>query len=368
MIKVLNILTDSNIGGAGKYLLNYLRHYDRSQFSVTVVLPKGSALIPELANTPVIEVDGIAERSFSLSAIGALKKIIRNELPDLVPTLGSLRGRIAARQCGVKVIYTRHSAFPVPGYLKKGPGHLINGLINNHYADHIIAVSPACEANLLDGGIDPSKITALMNGVSPCQRATPERCQQLREQMAIPRVFTAGILARLEPYKGHMLLLEAAQILKSQGRDFCILIAGSGSEETQIKQEISRLQLEDCVRFLGFVENVSEILSLLDVQLNCSWGTEASSMALLEGMSMGLVSVASDYGGNPWQVDNGETGLLFPSGDSTALACCLTQLIDHPDQLAAMSKKTLLAYRSRFTGEIFAQNIESVYFHTLQKK
>ena len=57
--------------------------------------------------------------------------------------------------------------------------------------------------------------------------------------------------------------------------------------------------------FLGFVQNVAEILSILDIQCNCSYGTEASSLALIEGMSLGLATVASDYGGNPWQVDDG---------------------------------------------------------------
>ena len=43
-------------------------------------------------------------------------------------------------------------------------------------------------------------------------------------------------------------------------------------------------------------------------------------MALLEGMSLGLPSVASDYGGNPWVIQDGENGLLFPTKDSQALA------------------------------------------------
>ena len=63
MIRVLNILTDSNIGGAGRCLINYLKYCDRENFSVSVALPEGSALIPALRalNTPIFEVPGIAE-------------------------------------------------------------------------------------------------------------------------------------------------------------------------------------------------------------------------------------------------------------------------------------------------------------------
>ena len=56
MIRVLNVLTDSNIGGAGRLLVNYLHNFDRSRFDVTVALPEDSALIPavEAENWPVV--------------------------------------------------------------------------------------------------------------------------------------------------------------------------------------------------------------------------------------------------------------------------------------------------------------------------
>lgn len=371
MIKVLNILTDSNIGGAGRCLINYLKYCDRSRFDVSVVLPRGSLLIPEVQrlHTPVLEADGIADQSFSVSSIGTLKKIIRAQRPDIVHTHGSLSGRIAARQAGAKVIYTRHSAFPVPGYLQKGPGHLLNGAINSHYADRIIAVSPACGQNLLDSGIPQQKITVMMNGVEALTRTAPEVSDALRQRLGIPKgVFTAGILARLEPYKGHILLLEAARALMEEGREFRILIGGSGSSEAEIVDRIRAMGLENHVLFLGFVSDVAGVLSILDVQLNCSYGTEASSLALIEGMSLGLATVASDYGGNPWQVDDGQTGLLFPSGDSAALADRLRRLMDDPALLASLQQGALEAYRTRFTGEIFAKNIESVYLQALNQK
>lgn len=371
MIRVLNILTDSNIGGAGRCLINYLKYCDRQNFAVSVALPEGSALIPALKalDTPVFEVSGIAEKSFSPGATGTLKALIRREQPDIVHTHGSLSGRMAAKACGARVIYTRHSAFPVPGYLKKGPGHWLNGFINSHYADSIIAVSPATAQNLLDGGVPEQKITVMMNGVEPLIPAALEECQALRQQLNIPDgVFTAGILARLEPYKGHMLLLEAAKTLKGEGRDFRILIGGSGSAEQAIRDGIRDMDLADRVLFLGFVENVSQVLSILDVQLNCSYGTEASSLALIEGMSLGLATVASDYGGNPYQVDDGITGLLFASGNAADLADKLRTLMDEKPLLDRLRQNAKTAYETRFTGAIFAKNVEAVYQKTMERK
>ena len=48
MIKVLNIISDSNIGGAGRCVLNFLKYYDRKNYDVKVVVPRGSLLIPEI--------------------------------------------------------------------------------------------------------------------------------------------------------------------------------------------------------------------------------------------------------------------------------------------------------------------------------
>lgn len=371
MIKVMNILSDSNIGGAGRCLINYLKYCDRSRFEVSVVLPRGSLLINEVAaqNIRVLEVDGIAEKSFSPGAIGALRKLIRLEKPDIVHTHGSFSGRIAARLSGCKVIYTRHSAFPVPAYLQKGPGHWFNGAVNGFFADSIIAVSPANAQNLVESGVSEQKITVMMNGVEPVTRSSEAVCKELRSKLGIPEgIFTGGILARLEPYKGHSILLDAAKELMDEGRDFRFLIGGKGSSEAQIVEGIRSRGLEEKVLFLGFVRNVPDVLSILDVQLNCSYGTEASSIALIEGMSLGLATVASDYGGNPWQVDDGKTGLLFRTGDAADMAAKLRILMDDEQKLRDMQAGALQAYHNRFTGAIFAANIEKVYTDTLQKK
>ena len=371
MIRVLNIISDSNIGGAGRVIQTYLRAADRTRFETLVAMPRGSLLKPviEEAGGVVYEVDGIADRSYHKDDVRVLTELIRRVNPDIVHTHGALSGRIAGRRCGKVVIYTRHSAFPVPAKLKYPPGRWVNKLVNEHYADHIIAVSPAAAQNLTDAGISEKIITVMMNGVAPLTRASDEECAALRTELGIaPGVFTAGILARIEPYKGHLYILEAAEILKREGRAFRILIAGTGSYEDEVRQAITEKKLESEVLFLGFRSDVAKLLSILDVQLNASYGTEASSIALCEGMSLGVPAVVSDYGGNPWQIDDGEDGLIFPSRDSAALAAALSRLMDDPERLKDMQKRAVEIFNERFTGEIFARNVEQVYLKTLEEK
>ena len=370
MIRVMNVISDTNIGGAGRVLLNYLRCADRSRFAPLAALPRGSLLKPPLeeAGAQVFEVDGIADRSWNRGDVGVLKELFREAKPDLIHTHGCLSGRVAARSCQIPVVYSRHSAFPVPAKLRYPPGRWVNKLVNERYADRIIAVSPAARDNLVQGGVSPKKITVVMNGTAPVPRTSEEERAALREALSVPAgAAVFGILARLEDYKGHLYLVEAVRRLKERGReDFTVLVAGTGPFEEELARAVREAGVGDRLRLLGFRSDVAALLNILDVQLNCSYGTEATSMALLEGMSLGLPTIASDYGGNPWVVEDGKTGLIFPRRDPSALAGAMERLMDQPQTRADMGRQARRSYETRFTGEIFAQNIENIYLDILK--
>lgn len=365
MMRVLNIISDTNIGGAGRVILIYLRYADRTKFETLVAIPRGSLLKEPLENehVQVYEVDGMADRSYNKEDVKLLQELIRQVKPDLVHTHGALSGRIAAKRCHVPVVYSRHSAFPVPAKLKYPPGRWVNKLINEHYADHIIAVSPATRDNLVESGISPKKITVVMNGIAPVPETSPEERAALRESLGLEKnTFVFGILARMEDYKGHLYLVHAAKLLKDQGRtNFRVLMAGTGSFEEEVARAVVEMGVEDVVQMLGFRSDVDQLLNILDVQLNASYGTEATSLALLEGMSLGLPSIVSDYGGNPFLVEHGVNGLVFPSQDSLALSKCMTRLMDHPNEVKAMGQRAKERFNAQFTGPVFAQNIERIY-------
>ena len=113
MIKILNVLTDSNIGGAGRLLVNYLHNFDRTRFDSAVVLPKDSRLIPAVRaeGYDVIETEYGRDESWDRRAVRELRRIIRDYQPDIVHTHSSLSARVAAWQCGVPArFYTRRKS------------------------------------------------------------------------------------------------------------------------------------------------------------------------------------------------------------------------------------------------------------------
>lgn len=360
MIRVLEIISDTNFGGAGSVLLNYLTHRDRRSFEVAVAMPRGSVLRerPELEGVPVFELANLRDKSFDIGAIRELRMLMRKYRPNIVHTHGALSGRIAAKREGIPAVFTKHSAFPPSKRLTRFPGKGLYKFITLRYADRIIAVAPVCADGLIACGVPPGHIEVIANGASPLQ--PPAGRALLRAKYCHDGTFLAGIISRVELYKGHDILLKAAQILRSRGRDVLFLIAGTGSFETDAKRLAQSLGVEDCVRFLGFVEDVPSLMGVLDVQVNAS-RVEGCSMSLIQGMSLGVPAVASNAGGNPMLIRDGKNGLLFESEDPQALADNIELLMSSLELRKALSRGARAIYDSEYTGERTARETENVY-------
>lgn len=365
MIKVLNILTDTNIGGAGRLLVNYLHNFDRSKFDVKVVLPKNSQLKPyvEAEDWEVMEINGGADKSFDISAVREIGKLIRLYGPDIVHTHSSFSGKLAAYLCGVPCrFYTRHCAFPQPKKLTTFPGKQLNGLVNNVLATDIVAVAKAAADNLTETGVDPKKITVIINGVEEVRRTSPEEQMELKKSLGIGEGgFVCGISARLEEYKGHRYLLESAKIVLNRHPNAFFLIIGGGSEEENLKRQAAELGIAGRVIFTGFVHDVAPFYNIMRLNLNCSVGTETSSLALSEGMSLSIPAIATTYGGNPYMVSDGVNGFLVPERDPEAMADKICLLIESPALLDKLSSGAREIYEQKFTAAAMTRQLELLY-------
>lgn len=369
MLRVLEIISDTNIGGGGTSLLNYLKFHDRSRFQISVILPRNSALTPrirEIGGVEVYEIDAMADRSMDKAALKPLRKLIRQLDPDLIHTHGSLVGRIAAKLERRRVIYTKHCAFMPQGMRAKLPARMVTHVMDSLLSDGVIAVGPSGREVLRATGVSDRRIYEMLNGVAPLPRPTPEEREQARTMYGFGREdFVLGILARVEEYKGHGVLMQAVRQLCAEGRRVRLLVAGDGTYMEQLRQQAEELP-PDTVVFAGFVKDVKSALWAMDLQINASTESETSSLSLLEGMSIGLPAVVSDVGGNPSLIVHGENGLTFPNRDSRALAEAVGGLMDRPDRMQEMSVRAIEIFNTRFTGEIYAKNIEDVYVDVLK--
>lgn len=367
MHKVIEVSSDTNIGGAGRCLLVILNEIDKSKFSVSALLPENSLLKPKIEElgVRVIEAGITPDKSLKFSDIVELIKLFRREKPDIVHTHASMSARIAAKICGIKTVYTRHSVFPPPARISKGIGKKINGFVNSIFADRIIAVADAAKDNLVKTGIPPGKVTVILNGVYPLD----ERCdrQALSERFDVgPDEKVISIVARLEDVKGHDYFIDAADMVLKRGFKAKFFIAGTGSNEGHLKEKVRSLNREKEIIFTGFLTDVDNLLRITDIQINASYGTEATSLALLEGMSLGVPAVVTDFGGNPGVIQDGENGIIVPQKNSEKLCIAIEMLLSDKklyDKLSSGSKKIFF---ERFTAKKMTEQTEKIYEELLE--
>ncbi|MBQ8351672.1 MAG: glycosyltransferase [Clostridia bacterium] len=359
-MKILHILTDSNIGGAGILLENALIYSSLPRSCFTVVLPRGAALAPRLRARGIRVKTALRghDRSLSLGDFFRLVAIIRQEKPHILHTHASLSGRLAGWLCGVPVrLATRHCAYPV-GRRGNPFARWLHRKLDKHLATGTIATAQAAANNLIALGIPQEKILLIRNGAREIPRL-PERLREdLRRSLGIDEGdFVIGICARLAPVKDHSTLLRAANILLSQHTGYHFLIVGSGTEEERLRRTVADMGIEHQVTFTGYVEDPTPYLNLFDVAVNCSMGTETSCLALSEAMSLGIPCVASRFGGNPELVREGENGLLFDAGDDRALAACLARLCR--DKL--LYDRLALGAQERYRRDLRAESMAHAY-------
>ncbi|MBQ2696873.1 MAG: glycosyltransferase [Clostridia bacterium] len=361
MTHVVQVLTDTNIGGAGKYLLNYLDGFDRTTFRVTVILPEGSKLSEYVKNFPdvtLMEAPYMADQSYNKRCVTFLKALFQKIKPDILHTHACLSARIAGKKTKVPVVLaTRHCLEPRPRGIKA----LAYSALNNALCDYYIAVSDAVVTNLVDAGITIDKIRTVNNGVKPIPQLPAEARAYVRSCYGIAEDEIAfGIFGRLEPVKGHKYFIKAAwQVLKEYPKAK-FLIVGSGSMEQTLKELVKHYNLENNVIFTGFVPDTTELLNAVDINV-CTSESEAMSLAILEAMSLGKPSIATKVGGNFELISDSEDGILVNYANSTALALAMLRLICNPDLKALLGTAAQQKYAQGYTVQKMVDRLESVY-------
>jgi glycosyltransferase involved in cell wall biosynthesis len=364
-------MTDTNIGGAGKCVLALADWANGGRYkgSMEVVLPIGSALKPEFESrgVPVTELEYLNDRSYDRRAVAGLEQLIRGKKPQIVHTHAALSARIAARNAGnCKVVYTRHCVYQLGFRQTFFPRRLATRFFNNRLADAIIAVSPAVEQNLIALGAPRKKIHIIYNGVPRSRVIQLEEREKIRLEYGLsPQNFIVSIMARLVDDKDHDTVLDAAKLIGERDNSVTFVIAGAGPNEERLKARVANEGIKN-VKFLGFIQDIERVENITNLQINASVGTEATSMALISGFSLGIPAVVSDFGGNPYVVADGIDGFLFPCRDSHELAESIMKIRRDRDLYDKMSFEALEAYETRFTLDIMGQKTFGLYEELLK--
>lgn len=168
--------------------------------------------------------------------------------------------------------------------------------------------------------------------------------KQVREELQTPETDTVIIqVSRLEPWKGHQLLLSALTKLSGVPHWRCWMVGGAQRPHEavyfkELESQVEAAQLTDRVQFLGQRFDVPRLLVAADIHCQPNTGPEPFGIGFIEALYAGLPVVTTAMGGGLEIVDS-SCGCLVPANDGMALSAKLHELITNPDLRRALGSQ-----------------------------
>lgn len=267
--------------------------------------------------------------------------------------MAAVAGGLSARR--PLLVRTRHIVAPVRA-------HALNRwLYSPRVTAGVIAVSERIRAQYIERGlVEPARVRAIPGGVDATRFRPDADGTRFRRQHGLPddaRVI--GLLGGLRGMKGHATFLEAARALQASGTRFAIV--GGGRHQTAIQQAAGAAGLEGRVVMTGFVERPEEAVAAFDIAVYASDSSEGMGRVLFEYMAAGRPIVATRVGLVPEVLADGETALIVPPRDASALTVAIARLLDDRALAARLGEACRKLVEKRYSAAQVAAEVEAVY-------
>jgi len=381
------------MGGSAQNTLLTALHHDSRHYNVWLI--KGSTLESAMTKaetklvedqletakkqgTKIIDVPSLVRRISpinDLRALVSLFRLMRKLEPHIVHTHTSkagILGRLAAWLARVPtIIHTPH------GHVFYGHfGRLLSRIflqvekLLGRITHHQIALTPEESNDYLNLGVAKSKnISVIHSGVDlNCFKRSTTESNPGRNELGIPPdSLVVGYVGWLISIKGVTYLVDAMAEVVQRHPNSLLLLVGKGDEkgeeETNLRERVESLGLEDRVRFLGWRPDVDEIMGCFDIFVLPSLN-EGMGRVLVEAMATGLPIVASRVGGIPDLVKHGENGLLVPPADAGALKRAISDLLSDKAKRKRMGE-TGKRMCGPYSIEAMVEKIDNLYSRLL---
>jgi len=359
-IRVLHVIQNLNYGGMERLLSDLMHRFDRNRFELHVLVlqymgrfAQGLEDVATLHQAPSLP-------RWSLLWPRDLAEVIRRIGPDVVHTHSGVwyKTARAARAAGVPLlVHTDHG--------RPTPDPFVARFLDGRAArstDVVIAVSDALrqrlEATVVPRG---TRIVVVRNGVDT-EQFMPGRSIGIRATLGLPpEAVVLGSIGRLEAIKGYEVMVQAMAHLRSHGSPpVALVLAGDGSERFRLEAMAESLGVAGSVHFLGWRDDVQELLASFDI-FTMSSHSEGTSVSLLEAMSTGLCPVVTDVGGNRVVLGPDLAHRLVPPADPAALATAWAQAIEDPVRRARDGDVARTRVISEFSLDAMVRAYEDVY-------
>ncbi len=371
MARSIFYYTDSReLGGAENSLFMLIGGLDRDLWRPTLVLDAAPGVEALAERAAEIGVPVRYQPPMPLGLAGARRvphfaRMLREERPDVFHA--SLSWPLAAKYALVAAVFARVPAVVasvqlIPDFEPTRPTVAQLRVLSRGIGRYI-AVSRDIAVTLAERfHLPANRIEVVYNAVEIGRfeaRSADELRRRLLGDSDRSLVLTC---ARLDPQKGHDVLLAAAAEIP----DAVFALAGDGPERGSLEALSTRLDLDDRVLFLGRRPDVPELLAAADVFALPSL-YEGSSLAVMEAMAARRAVVSSAIGGTDELIDDADTGLLVPPGDPTALTEALRRLLSDPELRKALATRGRERVERDFTRETMVGHVTGIYEELLAR-
>jgi glycosyltransferase involved in cell wall biosynthesis len=383
--RVLYIHNNADLYGASRMLLRWLKHLDRRQLEVLVMLPENGPL-KELIEAEGVEV--ILHRRLSIITRPVFHswRIILFGLNFPVSVISLWR---LMRRRGIDAVYTNTGVIVSPALAAwlAGVPHIWHirewfqefrkwwpayAWYIRTFSRRIITVSNAIAGQFAPPG------TALVvhDGFSLDEFQVPKSKlrEEYRSRFGLGDALVVGCVGRIKLVrKGQEFLVQAVSVLKQRGLRIKALIVGApfpGNEEhlAYLHRLARELGVEGDVVFAGEVRDARPAYAAMDMVALTSAQPEPFGGVVMEAMAMGLPAIATNIGGSLDQVVEGVTGLLVPPADPVALAEAIEKLMKDPALRERMGRAGPERIRNHFTLSEMTGKIERVILDSIARR
>jgi glycosyltransferase involved in cell wall biosynthesis len=356
---VLQLLATGGTGGAQESYTGLLLRLDRSAYEVRALSLSSGSAVQRLRRLG-LEVEVIEEADDEAAVRELTAYLVRNEIDLLHAHM--FRAEVVGARAAVAaetavVMATVHSS------RVRSPEDVATLAALTPVMDRLIVPSASIVAKVRAEGRGTASFSVIPNGVDLDRFDLPLGACTLRREFGIPGgAPLLGVVARLEPEKGHRYLIEAMPAILRGAPETWLVIVGEGSLEGELRSLAAMLpgRVRERVVFTGRREDVAAITGEIDVAVLPSL-REAQGISILEAMARRKPVVASAVGGIPEVLTNGLDGLLVPPADPAALAKACIRLACSSELRARMGEAGRATVEARFSLDAMVRQIEEVY-------
>jgi glycosyltransferase involved in cell wall biosynthesis len=360
-IKVLHLVTSLEVGGAQHGMLLGLPRFDSDQYEHIVC-----SIMDRMQMASQFREAGIEVRSLGLSRktdIGVvlrLRALLKEMRPDVLHTYllhGNILGRLIGRLVGVPVIIGSERTI---GQARKW-GRLATRLTN--------PLTDAVEVNSEIGGraierdlgVPSEKIELVRSGLDLSVFSSANRRDELRSEFGVTAdQHLIVYMGRLRTVKGVEFGIRAFATALEQLPNIRMVLAGEGDQRNFLGSLVSELGISEQVEFLGVRNDVPELLGAADSVLMPSL-TEGFPRTAIEAMAAGKPVIATNVGGTPEAVIDGETGILVPARDSDALSAAIVRLVGDTDLQARLAQAGRKRAEKNYSVDRYVSRLDELY-------